>query len=743
MSVARAKKLASLCMERSFLVQQNKAKARQSKGSCAQLFALGYEVLPIAPYNVNGGTITGPGKQPALKQGAVWRAIGIEDVKLNYPATAETVVEWDSWGANAAIHCSGTGVCGIDIDILVKERADAINAIAEEKLGITWTRIGLAPKRLLPYACDPDTAYRCWKHPDGGLVELIAGNNHMFVAGGIHPVTTLPFNWPRGIPQRSQLPVVTEAELDQFFACLLETFPGSTLSTQSRYAIGDQGALAGDMDALDDALAFLPNHYPADGYENWMKLMYACRGGYSRDLARGCKAFVKWSEKAVGVDRKAKGSEDPESFFKRNGDSALGAQYIFDLAQARGWPGYEKVIAGDWFEEPAPEAPPTVFPTGYRFPDEKSHPARDFIYGTMYIRQAVSATYAASKVGKSGLIVAEALAMASGKALLGIEPKGPQRVWLWNGEDPIEEIERLVMAAMNYHGLVREDIGDRLLIDSGMTQGSELRLIDGEGHLVEDGFKRVVQGIQAGKVDVFSLDPVVSLGSGKETNEILDALVKELARAAAGLRAAIHLSHHVRKPQGGKKAQETTLDDGRGGGSMTAATRAARALSTMNERDARELGISKSDRRLYFRATDAATNLAPPPKLETHWWRRQSVDLANGDAVGVVTLAGGLATLAPADIEPWRDEVLAELMIDPPVWRVGVTAVDWVGKLFARYMDLVASDPGDRPLIKEKINAWFRLKLVKEFASLDKTRHERVFVVAQAFQGPGLKTDEK
>ena len=37
--------------------------------------------------------------------------------------------------------------------------------------------------------------------------------------------------------------------------------------------------------------------------------------------------------------------------------------------------------------------------------------------------------------------------MATGKALLGVKPEGLFRVRIWNGEDPIEEMERRIAAA--------------------------------------------------------------------------------------------------------------------------------------------------------------------------------------------------------------------------------------------------------------------------------------------------------
>ena len=66
-------------------------------------------------------------------------------------------------------------------------------------------------------------------------------------------------------------------------------------------------------------------------------------------------------------------------------------------------------------------------------------------------------------MGKTSLAIREALAMASGKALLGITPPGRASVWLWNGEDPTNRI----VAAMLHYGLQASDVEGYLFTDTG------------------------------------------------------------------------------------------------------------------------------------------------------------------------------------------------------------------------------------------------------------------------------------
>ena len=90
--------------------------------------------------------------------------------------------------------------------------------------------------------------------------------------------------------------------------------------------------------------------------------------------------------------------------------------------------------------------------------DPASLPPRQWVYGRHLIRKFVSATFAPGGVGKSALVLAEAMAMASGKPVLGIRPRKRLRVGYWNGEDPFEETERRAFAASILHGLDADDL---------------------------------------------------------------------------------------------------------------------------------------------------------------------------------------------------------------------------------------------------------------------------------------------
>lgn len=102
---------------------------------------------------------------------------------------------------------------------------------------------------------------------------------------------------------------------------------------------------------------------------------------------------------------------------------------------------------------PAQSAPPPVevVATPYVWRDPTTIKPREWVYGRSIQRGHVRAILAPGAAGKTILSVGEALAMATGRNLLGQSvPGGPKRVWLWNLEDDGEELSRIIQAACKH-----------------------------------------------------------------------------------------------------------------------------------------------------------------------------------------------------------------------------------------------------------------------------------------------------
>ena len=72
--------------------------------------------------------------------------------------------------------------------------------------------------------------------------------------------------------------------------------------------------------------------------------------------------------------------------------------------------------------------------------------SRQFLFGKHYQRRTTGGTVAPGGTGKSSLEMVEGVSMATGRSLLGEEPKERVRVWYHNGEDNMDELNRRLAA---------------------------------------------------------------------------------------------------------------------------------------------------------------------------------------------------------------------------------------------------------------------------------------------------------
>jgi RecA-family ATPase len=138
------------------------------------------------------------------------------------------------------------------------------------------------------------------------------------------------------------------------------------------------------------------------------------------------------------------------------------------------------------------------------------------------------------------------------------------------------------------------------------------------------------------QVDLAIFDPLVTLHSVSEIDSAkMDAVIRTFADIADETDAAIELAHHVRKPAAGS-ASDYDVHDIRGAAATIDAARAARVLNRMNDSEAEDFSMKGDpDRPSYFRVDRAKGNYSPARAAT--WHRFITVDLANGDSVGVVT----------------------------------------------------------------------------------------------------------
>lgn len=286
------------------------------------------------------------------------------------------------------------------------------------------------------------------------------------------------------------------------------------------------------------------------------------------------------------------------------------------------------------FEEEAKAAEDAEWPTEFSDFNELSIPRRQWIYGNHYLRGFVSVLASAGGIGKTSLQIVEALAIASGRPLLGEEVKERCNVWLVNLEDPMDEMKRRIVAAMKHYNVKPEEIAGRLFVDAGrdfkLTFAAQTKAgITLNAALVDYMKEKIPQR----KIGVTFVDPFVGAHEVNENdNMAINAVISQVREIADETNSGFGLVHHIRKGNG----EDANIDSVRGAGSLIGAARAARVINRISEKDAASVGIPLEMARGIFRVDDGKANLAPPAQKAVYR-RMQGVQIANGEFVGVAT----------------------------------------------------------------------------------------------------------
>lgn len=756
-----------------------------------QLWDLGYRALvPIIPpavqisehsvlYSAVGANSDPRGKSPGVR-GRDGKWTGLKDW-LNHKTTERDLKAWEAMGAGVGMRAGPIDptkpeenwLVFIDSDTLDAELAQQVDKLVHAHFGFLPCRIGRAPKALYPirlsgpfrYARvmfgDIDSQTGRHKH----AVEILAGMKQA-VFGGVHPATGKPYQWVRALVPLNALTIIAPEQLTAFMADLAEKLPNATTAAKEaargpldRTKI-DQDALKAPIDLVEQALAAIPNtmkDFPS--YDDMTSIGYSIKGATQDDPDRGFDMFDRWVASWEG------GGYDP-GLVKKWWDSYVppfqnGARELFKAATKFGPSRFSTALA--LFEDltdgspeaetknsenlfggasaSADAAPPTpkINAKPYGWPAPASIPRRQWLYGRHLIRKFVSATVAPGGVGKSSLAIVEALAMISGRALLhGIQPPRPLNVWLWNGEDPMDELERRIAAASLYYGVEQDTCGGRLFVNSGRDTPIVVAETTRAGFtLFRPVLDAVIATVRENAIDCLVVDPFVSCHRVTENdNNGMDAVAKAWAAVADACNCAVELVIHSRKTGG----EEVTSESARGASAQVAAARSVRALNRMTPDEATKAGVAAPG--LFFRIDDSLgkANLSPPAD-KAEWFRLESVDLWNGgdaepgDKVGVVAAwTWPVATDGLAD----GDLTNVQAAVADGVWRADPRSQDWVGRPVARALSLDLDDKKARERVKALVKEMVKTGALVVVERADDARRMREYVeVGRAVQSTG------
>jgi RecA-family ATPase len=398
-------------------------------------------------------------------------------------------------------------------------------------------------------------------------------------------------------------------------------------------------------------------------------------------------------------------------------DTRQEVQKAIDGARDKGWtpppdPVQQRI---EQQNEALSEETEQSWPTPYDTFNALTLPRREWVYGYDYIRKYISVTASAGGIGKTSLINVEALAIATGRPLLGAAVKQQTNVWVINLEDPITEMQMRTIAAMQHYDITPDDIKGRLFMDGEDTMQITLAAESRDGLITNDDLlAHITRKVKQNDIGVIILDPFVSAHLVNENNNgSIQAVVAMLRKLARDTNSSVQLVHHIRKGNG----DDATIDSVRGAGSLIGAARAARVINRITPDDAIALGVDEHEALGIFRVDDGKANLAPPSDKATYR-RMQSVEIANGEHIGVATefklpdMFDDVTTKNLYNVQ----RAVGEAEKQGEAYRENSQAANWIGIAIAEELDLDLEKPNQHAKVRAILKQWIKsgsLKKVK------------------------------
>lgn len=503
------------------------------------------------------------GKAPGIRGGdGLWRGFDW----LKHVTTAEDLEKWAAMGAGVGIR-TGAGLIALDIDTLDKDLADRCATTATAVLKASENRVGHPPKRLKLYRVTEDVPYRRLRFA-GGHVEILS-EGRQFVAHGLHPTANRMYEWPRGLPRFDDLPIVTPAQLDEYFERLAKVMPEATVEQEAapaERAKVDQDQLTGRAEDVARAVAALPNTsalFPR--YDDYIRVGYAIKGATQDDPELGLELFQEWASRWDG------GTNDPAvvaaDWRRMKPPYSVGAQYLFHLAEKHGSGQFQAAEA--WFtgkdattgpidlnpfesqEQAAREAEPaaTVEPLAWQDPADwqgLEPPPREWEVEGWIPRYEVTLLYGEGGVGKTLIAQQYATAAAAGVPWLA-QATRPAKVMCMFCEDSPEELHRRQLDICRALKIEPAALRGRLRIASRKYADNLLAVWNRAGEMRRTAVWEMLRAdALAWGADVIIIDTVADTFGGSEidrsqVNAFVKSCLGRLAQEIGG--SVIALAH--------------------------------------------------------------------------------------------------------------------------------------------------------------------------------------------------------
>ena len=231
---------------------------------------------------------------------------------------------------------------------------------------------------------------------------------------------------------------------------------------------------------------------------------------------------------------------------------------------------------------------------------------RPFIDGRMLLKGAYTVLVAPGGKAKSLLLESKAIDLCIGKSNLGSTIKRPHRVFVFNGEDSQDELDRRLGAYVDHHKFTDEQramVQENLWMQSGVDSPFKFATMpDGRAMKPNNKLIREFEAFIAdNKIEAVLMDPFVTLHSVEENdNSSMDDVANIFKNIAARTNAALMIAHHTRKSKAGAKDPSVDATDSRGATALVNASRGVFALNDVPEKRCGALGVPKASRFAYL-----------------------------------------------------------------------------------------------------------------------------------------------
>ncbi len=297
-------------------------------------------------------------------------------------------------------------------------------------------------------------------------------------------------------------------------------------------------------------------------------------------------------------------------------------------------------------------------------------PTRQWVLGRTLLKGHLSVLVAPPGVGKSTLVIAQAISIITGRNFTGQEVHKQGKVWIYNNEDDADELKRRLSAVLQHNGMSFDEVKGQLALNSGadrpliiakkMQDGTVIRMPDVDACIAH---------IKKHNIVSFMVDPFIEThecdeNSNQEIKRV-GQMFRDIARQA---NCSVQLVHHTTKPpQGSSEGFAGNMNTARGASALIGVARIITTLFGMSKKDAERYGIQEVLRHFYVRLDDAKANLSLASP-EARWYKRVGVVIANTDEVGVleyVTLDDSMIQAVNAQEDMSRTIIAALLKCVP------------------------------------------------------------------------------